>query len=85
MSISALVLLSAGLDSTVGLALAQEAGVIIRRALCFDYGQKAAKMEKKRATALAEHYQIPLQIIDLPWLGDITHTALSAHPSQHLL
>jgi len=84
MPTSALVLLSAGLDSTVGLALAQEAGITIRRALCFDYGQKAAKMEKERALALAEHYQIPLQIIDLPWLGAITHTALSAHSETEL-
>lgn len=84
MSLSALVLLSAGLDSTVGLALAQEAGVQVRKALCFDYGQKAALMEKQRAEALAAHYHIPLQIIDLPWLGAITHTALSAQSETEL-
>ena len=75
---TAIVLLSAGLDSTVGLALALERGQKVRLALCFDYGQRAAGMERERAQALAAHYQIPLQIIELPWLGAITQTALSS-------
>lgn len=77
MSESALVLLSAGLDSTVGVALALEAGLQIRLALCFDYGQKAAAMELRQASALARHFGFPLQAIDLPWLAEITHSALS--------
>ena len=82
MSDSALVLLSAGLDSSVGLALALEAGLQIRLALCFDYGQRAAAMEVSRAAALAAHFAIPLQVIELPWLGAITTTALSRTGSE---
>jgi 7-cyano-7-deazaguanine synthase len=80
----AIVLLSAGLDSTVGLALALEAGVEVTLALCFDYGQKAALRERQRAQSLAQHYQLELQIIELPWLGEITHTALSATTENEL-
>jgi 7-cyano-7-deazaguanine synthase len=84
MSESALILLSAGLDSTVGLALAQESGLDIRLALCFDYGQRAASMELRQATALAKHFDIPLKVIALPWLELITTSALSRSAVQDL-
>lgn len=75
---TAIALISAGLDSTVSLALAREAGLKLRLGLCFDYGQKAAAAEWRQAQQVASHYQIPLQKIELPWLGQITSTALSA-------
>ncbi len=81
---TAIVLLSAGLDSTVSLALAQEAGMTVLMGLCFDYGQRAAEAEWRQAQQLADHYQIPLQRIELPWLGAITKTALSKDSTEEL-
>lgn len=69
--------LSAGLDSTVNLAVACRKGKV-RLALTFDYGQRAAKREAARAKALARHYGVPWEIVRLPWLATITDTALVA-------
>lgn len=80
----ALILLSAGLDSTVSLALAYEAGVEILQGLAFDYGQQAADAEWRQAQKLAAIYQIPLQKITLPWLDEITETALSKNAREAL-
>jgi 7-cyano-7-deazaguanine synthase len=44
--------------------------------LTFDYGQRAASKEMKAAEALASHYQVEHMVIDLPFLRDITQTAL---------
>ena len=84
MSKTAISLFSAGLDSTVTLALAREAGVEIELALCFDYGQKAADAEWRQAQIWAKYFEIPIQKIDLPWLGQITETALSKSSSQEM-
>jgi 7-cyano-7-deazaguanine synthase len=72
---SAVVLLSAGLDSSYNLLMAREK-FSLRLALTFDYGQKAAPREIERAAWLAKHYQIPHQVIALPWFGEFTKTAL---------
>ncbi|MGV3523885.1 MAG: 7-cyano-7-deazaguanine synthase [Candidatus Sericytochromatia bacterium] len=79
---SAIVLFSAGLDSTVSLALAREAGIQPRLGLCFDYGQRAAGAEWRQAQVLAALWGLPLQRIELPWLGAITHTALSRSSAE---
>ena len=81
---NAILLFSAGLDSTVSLALAREAGVEISLGLCFDYGQRAAAAEWRQAQKLAQHYDVPLRKIDLPWLGEITTTALSQNSVEDL-
>jgi len=81
---NAIALISAGLDSTVSLALAKETGLQIRLGLAFDYGQKAAAAEWRQAQIIAATYEIPLQKIELPWLGQITHSALSSHSDQAL-
>jgi 7-cyano-7-deazaguanine synthase len=80
----AVVLLSAGLDSTVSLALAHAEGAAVAQALTFDYGQRAAAPEIERARQIAAHYGIPLEVIDLPWLGALTTTALAAHSSAEV-
>ena len=63
----AIVLLSAGLDSTVNLALALEQAEVIM-VLTFDYGQLAAQRENEFATAIATRYCLEHRVIDLPFL-----------------
>lgn len=74
-SSSAVVLLSAGLDSSFNLAMAC-AKFDVRLALTFNYGQKAARQEIDHATRLAEHYRVPHHVLFLPWFKDFTKTAL---------
>ncbi|HEX3016197.1 MAG TPA: 7-cyano-7-deazaguanine synthase QueC [Desulfobacteria bacterium] len=68
-------LLSAGLDSTVAMArfLQTEPGGL---ALTFDYGQRAANQEIDRAARIAAFYQVRHKAIKLPFLAEITNTAL---------
>jgi 7-cyano-7-deazaguanine synthase len=69
------VLLSGGLDSTVSLAHAMRDSEV-ELCLTFDYGQKAANREKRAARALAAHYKVEHLVIELPFLREITSTAL---------
>ena len=70
-----IVLLSGGLDSTVNLAKAAvETEVML--ALTFDYGQRAAAKEISAAGQLASYYRIPTRVLELPFLKEITKTAL---------
>ncbi|CAN5631610.1 7-cyano-7-deazaguanine synthase QueC [soil metagenome] len=69
------VLLSAGLDSTVNLyRAAQESQVVL--ALTFDYGQRAAKREIEHAAELAKRIGTRHHVIELPWFRDFTKTSL---------
>ncbi len=71
-----IVLLSAGLDSTVNFfAALQETDV--RLAITFDYGQRAAKKEIERAKLLTTAQSVPHQVIELPWLKSLGHSALT--------
>jgi len=72
-----IILLSGGLDSTVSLHIATEKMDVLR-ALTFDYGQKAAGREITAAIEIAKYYRINHQVIALPWLAEITQTALVA-------
>jgi len=69
------VLLSGGLDSVVNAAIAVQQS---RSVLCltFDYGQKAAKREIKAARAVCRQLDAEHLVVRLPWLRDITQTAL---------
>ncbi len=70
-----IVLLSGGLDSTVSLAHAvQETEVAM--CLTFDYGQRAAAKEIKAANAIAGFYNLKQKVVELPFLAEITGTAL---------
>ncbi|OPX86266.1 MAG: 7-cyano-7-deazaguanine synthase [Pelotomaculum sp. PtaB.Bin104] len=69
------VLLSGGLDSAVSLAHALRESEV---ALCltFNYGQHAAQKEIEAAANLTAYYHLPHQVVELPFLGEITGTAL---------
>lgn len=72
---SSIVLLSAGLDSTVNLKCALDEGAVAA-ALTFHYGQKAARAEVARARRMCQRYGVRHNVIPLPWLKAITRTAL---------
>lgn len=72
---SSIVLLSGGLDSTVSLAQALREGEV---GLCvtLDYGQRAAAREISSSTRIAGYYRLKHRVITLPFLKEITTTAL---------
>lgn len=73
---SAIALLSAGLDSSIALAMALKEGVQIKLALTFDYGQKAAPQEIKQASRLASFWRIPHKQVNLPFFAESGHSSL---------
>jgi 7-cyano-7-deazaguanine synthase len=72
---AAVALLSGGLDSTVSLALAFERFRPIT-AIFADYGQHASEREEEAAGAVAAHYGLSFQRIDLTWLGSVSRSSL---------
>lgn len=70
------VLLSAGLDSTVNVYEAVKHRHEVVLALTFNYGQRAAAKEIEYSAKLAQHLQIPHKVIDLPWFKDFNRSAL---------
>ncbi len=72
---SGLVILSGGLDSTVSLATLKDE-LEIKLAITFDYVQKAKINEITSSVHIAKFYGINHKIIELPWLKEITKTAL---------
>lgn len=71
----AVVLLSAGLDSSVNLFAAHKQEEVVL-ALTFDYGQKAAKKEIEQAAKLASFLKIPHKVLALPWFKDFNTSSL---------
>lgn len=76
-----MILLSGGLDSTVSLALSLMA-YDIDSALFIDYSQLAARREEEAAKAIAGHYGIPFFSIAIPWLGELSSSALTGGDAQ---
>ncbi|HJH31684.1 MAG TPA: 7-cyano-7-deazaguanine synthase QueC [Methanosarcinaceae archaeon] len=72
---SAISLLSSGLDSVAALSLAKEQAEI-ELAITFDYGQRSAQREIEYAKIICKHFDIEHEIIVLDWLGKITKTSL---------
>lgn len=71
----AVVLLSGGLDSAVVFKTAINKGEVIL-ALTLNYGQRAAEKEFTAASAMANRFGVNLEVVNLPWLKNITKTAL---------
>jgi 7-cyano-7-deazaguanine synthase len=72
---SAVVLLTAGVDSSVNIVKALEK-FSVRLALTFDYGQRAAAREVDRAAKLAQHFNLRHEVVKLPWFSLFTRTSL---------
>lgn len=72
---SAVVLLSGGLDSAVCLkATLDSMGPTL--ALTFDYGQRARAREAEASRGMCERLGAAHRVVELPWLAEITRTAL---------
>lgn len=72
---SAVVLLSAGLDSTVNLfAVAQKMKIL--KVLTFNYGQKAARQEIRKSQELCARLSLVHVVIELPWMREFTSSSL---------
>lgn len=69
------VLLSAGLDSTVNLYEAYKAGEILL-ALTFDYGQRAALKEISAAKRISQELGVPHQVLPLPFFSTFGKSSL---------
>ncbi len=61
---AAIILLSGGLDSLTALAWARAEGYSIHAALSFHYGQRHER-ELEAAAAIAAHYGVPHQVVEL--------------------
>lgn len=73
----AVVLLSAGLDSTVNLYEARAAGVEVALALTADYGQRASRREVEAARRLAAGLKVPHRVVELPFIRDFGGSSLT--------
>lgn len=79
---SALCLLSSGLDSAVGLALAKEQGWDVRLAITFHYGQRAFAQEQAHAQALAKHFGVSHRTLAMPWFGEFRKEGLLSSANE---
>lgn len=70
-----LIVLSGGLDSLVALAKSIRETELVET-MTFDYGQRAGEMELRAARAISEFYSVPWRSFELPWLKEMTKTAL---------
>lgn len=70
-----ILILSGGLDSTVSSYVAKKETEPVL-ALTFDYGQRAAHRECEASSKIAKRLNVLHRVIALPWLGELTRTAL---------
>lgn len=75
------ILLSAGLDSTVNFYEALHR-TEVALAITFDYGQRAAKQEIARAKAIADLNHVKHIVVELPWLKLLGTSALTSSATE---
>lgn len=68
--------MSGGLDSVVSLAKTINK-YNVELALTFNYGQKSFHSELNASKLIAQHYSIEHNVIDLPWLAEISNSTLN--------
>lgn len=73
---SCVVLLSAGLDSTVNLYQCISEKLEIKRVITFNYGQKAAASELRQSKLICEKFKLSHQIIELNFFKDLNSSSL---------
>jgi len=73
---SCVILLSAGLDSTVNLYQCIKEKLDIKKVLTFNYGQKAAKSELRQSIKICERFNLDHQIIDLKFFQNLNSSSL---------
>jgi len=82
------ILLSAGLDSAVAFKHAYDRCSELL-ALTFDYGQRARANEIKRAIQICRKFDVPHEVIELPWLrnfgGALTDASALPELAEHEL
>ena len=71
-----IILLSGGLDSVLSLAKTLEE-YNVQLALTFNYGQKSFSSELKASKLVSQYYSIQHQVIDLPWLANVSTSSLN--------
>ena len=76
MNSSAIVLLSAGLDSTVNFYWALSEGLEIKKVLTFHYGQRSAQREIERSRKFCSLKKLDHQLIELPWFRELGKSGL---------
>lgn len=75
MSSKSVVLLSAGLDSTVNLFESHQQDQV-QLVLSFNYGQKAAKKEVQQAALISKLLHLKHQVVDIPFVKQFGKSAL---------
>lgn len=73
----AVVLLSGGLDSSLNLYEAVKKYEVVK-VLTFNYGQKAFHQEHRSSKILCEKLNLPLQVVDLTWLKEVSPSSLTS-------
>ena len=73
---AAVVLLSAGLDSTYNLYAALKDGVSVLLALTFDYGQRAAPREIEQARKICVATGVAHRVVEVRWFSQFTRSSL---------
>lgn len=76
-----ILILSGGLDSTVSSWIVREKTQPLL-ALTFDYGQRASLREQEASRKVAQQLSVPHRILSLPWLSELTSTALVNHEKE---
>lgn len=71
-----IILLSGGLDSVLSLAKTIKE-YNVQLAITFNYGQKSFAAETNSSKLVAQYYSIKHQVIDLPWLSEVSTSSLN--------